>query len=172
MTGGITEDEVRAHRTSLASPVFSASHLPAEFTPRRPICIRPTKRRARRPECESMPTERRKIVILGGGQPYRPGIEFDYCCSMPVSRSPMSGSRRSWSIATPRRLDRLRTSDRLYFEPLTAEDVLEILHVEQQNARSSRHRPVRRPDPAHLAHALDRPASDPRIARCDRLART
>jgi carbamoyl-phosphate synthase large subunit len=86
------------------------------------------------PECEAEPSERRKVVILGGG-PNRigQGIEFDYCCVHAAY------SLREASIETimincnPETVSTdYDTSDRLYFEPLTAEDVIEIVRVEQR----------------------------------------
>jgi carbamoyl-phosphate synthase large subunit len=55
------------------------------------------------PECESLPTDRKKAVILGGG-PNRigQGIEFDYCCCHAAFALDAIGSSRSWSTATPR----------------------------------------------------------------------
>ena len=81
------------------------------------------------------PVDRKKVVILGGG-PNRigQGIEFDYCCCHACLRCAMRATRPSWSTATrrPCRTD-YDTSDRLYFEPLTFEHVMEILRVEQEN---------------------------------------
>jgi carbamoyl-phosphate synthase large subunit len=79
----------------------------------------------------------KKVVILGGG-PNRigQGIEFDYCCCHACFALTARAMRPSWSTATPRRsATDYDTSDRLYFEPLTLEHVLEILRVEQEMAR-------------------------------------
>ena len=87
------------------------------------------------PECESQPTAREKIVILGGG-PNRigQGIEFDYCCCHACFALSDAGYETIMVNCNPETVSTdYDTSDRLYFEPLTAEDVLEILHVEQQN---------------------------------------
>ena len=72
---------------------------------------------------------RDKVVILGGG-PNRigQGIEFDYCCVHAAYASRRPASRPSWSIAIPETVSTdYDTSDRLYFEPLTAEDVIELV---------------------------------------------
>jgi carbamoyl-phosphate synthase large subunit len=87
------------------------------------------------PECESAPTAREKIVILGGG-PNRigQGIEFDYCCCHACFALGDAGYETIMVNCNPETVSTdYDTSDRLYFEPLTAEDVLEILHTEQQN---------------------------------------
>jgi carbamoyl-phosphate synthase large subunit len=87
------------------------------------------------PECESTPSDREKIVILGGG-PNRigQGIEFDYCCVHACFALSDAGYETIMVNCNPETVSTdYDTSDRLYFEPLTAEDVLEILHVEQQN---------------------------------------
>jgi carbamoyl-phosphate synthase large subunit len=87
------------------------------------------------PECEAMPSDRRKIVILGGG-PNRigQGIEFDYCCVHACFALSEAGFETIMINCNPETVSTdYDTSDRLYFEPLTAEDVLEILRVEQQN---------------------------------------
>jgi carbamoyl-phosphate synthase large subunit len=87
------------------------------------------------PENESAPTDRRKIVILGGG-PNRigQGIEFDYCCCHACFALEEAGYETIMINCNPETVSTdYDTSDRLYFEPLTAEDVLEILRVEQQN---------------------------------------
>ena len=87
------------------------------------------------PENESQPSDRRKIVILGGG-PNRigQGIEFDYCCCHACFALADAGYETIMVNCNPETVSTdYDTSDRLYFEPLTAEDVLEILHTEQQN---------------------------------------
>jgi carbamoyl-phosphate synthase large subunit len=90
-------------------------------------------------ECEAEPTGARKIVILGGG-PNRigQGIEFDYCCchaafALGAVERGGAGYETIMVNCNPETVSTdYDTSDRLYFEPLTAEDVLELLHVEQQ----------------------------------------
>ncbi len=87
------------------------------------------------PECEAAPSDRRKIVILGGG-PNRigQGIEFDYCCVHACFSLAEAGYETIMVNCNPETVSTdYDTSDRLYFEPLTGEDVLEILRVEQQN---------------------------------------
>ncbi|HQR24641.1 MAG TPA: carbamoyl-phosphate synthase large subunit, partial [Steroidobacteraceae bacterium] len=84
-------------------------------------------------ECEAAPTSRRKVVILGGG-PNRigQGIEFDYCCVHAALALREDGFETIMVNCNPETVSTdYDTSDRLYFEPLTFEDVMEILHVEQ-----------------------------------------
>jgi carbamoyl-phosphate synthase large subunit len=88
------------------------------------------------PEDESAPSDRRKIVILGGG-PNRigQGIEFDYCCCHAAYALREAGFETIMINCNPETVSTdYDTSDRLYFEPLTAEDVLEVLHVEASAA--------------------------------------
>jgi carbamoyl-phosphate synthase large subunit len=84
-------------------------------------------------ECEANPTERRKIMILGGG-PNRigQGIEFDYCCVHAALALREDGFETIMVNCNPETVSTdYDTSDRLYFEPLTLEDVLEILAKEK-----------------------------------------
>src|SRR3954470_8078906 len=84
-------------------------------------------------ECESEPTDRKKVVILGGG-PNRigQGIEFDYCCVHAVYALIEAGYETIMVNCNPETVSTdYDTSDRLYFEPLTAEDVIELVRVEQ-----------------------------------------
>ena len=84
-------------------------------------------------ECEAAPSSRRKIVILGGG-PNRigQGIEFDYCCVHAALALREDGFETIMVNCNPETVSTdYDTSDRLYFEPLTFEDVMEILRVEQ-----------------------------------------
>jgi carbamoyl-phosphate synthase large subunit len=86
-------------------------------------------------ECESEPTARRKIIILGGG-PNRigQGIEFDYCCCHAAFACADLGVESIMINCNPETVSTdYDTSDRLYFEPLTTEDVLEILETEKQS---------------------------------------
>jgi carbamoyl-phosphate synthase large subunit len=86
------------------------------------------------PECEADPSDRRKVVILGGG-PNRigQGIEFDYCCVHAAYSLREAGVETIMINCNPETVSTdYDTSDRLYFEPLTAEDVIEIVRVEQR----------------------------------------
>jgi carbamoyl-phosphate synthase large subunit len=86
-------------------------------------------------ECEARPSDRKKIVILGGG-PNRigQGIEFDYCCCHACYALTAAGYETIMINCNPETVSTdYDTSDRLYFEPLTLEHVLEILRVEQEN---------------------------------------
>jgi len=86
-------------------------------------------------QCEAEPTDKKKIVILGGG-PNRigQGIEFDYCCVHAVMALREAGYETIMVNCNPETVSTdYDTSDRLYFEPLTGEDVLEILRKEQSN---------------------------------------
>jgi carbamoyl-phosphate synthase large subunit len=85
-------------------------------------------------ENEAQPTTRRKVAILGGG-PNRigQGIEFDYCCVHAAYALREAGFETIMVNCNPETVSTdYDTSDRLYFEPLTAEDVLEVLHAEMQ----------------------------------------
>ncbi|WP_374592922.1 carbamoyl-phosphate synthase large subunit [Sphingosinicella sp.] len=87
------------------------------------------------PEDESQPTDAKKVVILGGG-PNRigQGIEFDYCCCHACFALDEAGYETIMVNCNPETVSTdYDTSDRLYFEPLTTEDVLEILNVEMSN---------------------------------------
>jgi carbamoyl-phosphate synthase large subunit len=89
------------------------------------------------PECEADPSERDKIIILGGG-PNRigQGIEFDYCCVHAAYSLSAAGFETIMVNCNPETVSTdYDTSDRLYFEPLTAEDVIEIVRVEQTRGR-------------------------------------
>merc|ERR1711969_503418 len=87
------------------------------------------------PENEAQPSSRRKVVILGGG-PNRigQGIEFDYCCCHACFALTDAGFETIMVNCNPETVSTdYDTSDRLYFEPLTLEHVMEILRVEQEN---------------------------------------
>ena len=84
-------------------------------------------------ECEAAPTNKRKIMILGGG-PNRigQGIEFDYCCVHAALALREDGFETIMVNCNPETVSTdYDTSDRLYFEPLTLEDVLEIVNIEK-----------------------------------------
>ena len=86
-------------------------------------------------QCEATPSDKKKIIILGGG-PNRigQGIEFDYCCVHAVMALREAGFETIMVNCNPETVSTdYDTSDRLYFEPLTAEDVIEIVRVEQKN---------------------------------------
>ena len=87
--------------------------------------------------CEAAPSDRKKIVILGGG-PNRigQGIEFDYCCCHAAFALKEAGYETIMVNCNPETVSTdYDTSDRLYFEPLTAEDVLEIIETERSRGR-------------------------------------
>ena len=84
-------------------------------------------------ECESMPSSREKIIILGGG-PNRigQGIEFDYCCVHAAMAVSDAGYESIMINCNPETVSTdYDTSDRLYFEPLTFEDVMSVIDIEQ-----------------------------------------
>jgi carbamoyl-phosphate synthase large subunit len=89
------------------------------------------------PDCESEPSDKVKAIILGGG-PNRigQGIEFDYCCCHAAFALDQIGVESIMVNCNPETVSTdYDTSDRLYFEPLTAEDVLELIDVEQSNGK-------------------------------------
>jgi carbamoyl-phosphate synthase large subunit len=138
MAGATSEDEVRALRRKLGvTPVFKRiDSCAAEFEAITPYMYSTYEAPSfGEPECEAAPSDRRKVVILGGG-PNRigQGIEFDYCCVHACFALAEQGFETIMINCNPETVSTdYDTSDRLYFEPLTAEDVLEILRVEQQN---------------------------------------
>ena len=140
MTGGVTEKEVRALRHKLGvRPVFKRiDTCAAEFEAKTPYMYSTYEAPSfGTPECEAQPSDREKIVILGGG-PNRigQGIEFDYCCCHACFALDEAGYETIMVNCNPETVSTdYDTSDRLYFEPLTAEDVLEILHVEQKRGK-------------------------------------
>ena len=88
-------------------------------------------------DCESQPTDRDKVIILGGG-PNRigQGIEFDYCCVHAVMSLREAGFETIMVNCNPETVSTdYDTSDRLYFEPLTAEDVIELIRAEERSGR-------------------------------------
>ncbi|TYC90760.1 carbamoyl-phosphate synthase large subunit [Novosphingobium sp. BW1] len=136
MAGATSEEEVRALRNKLGvRPVFKRiDSCAAEFEAITPYMYSTYEAPLfGEPEDEAMPSERKKVVILGGG-PNRigQGIEFDYCCVHACFALEEAGFETIMVNCNPETVSTdYDTSDRLYFEPLTAEDVLEILRVEQ-----------------------------------------
>lgn len=125
----ISEDEVRAHRHRLnVFPVYKrVDTCAAEFATDTAYLYSTYEE-----ECEAQPSERKKIMILGGG-PNRigQGIEFDYCCVHAALALREAGWETIMVNCNPETVSTdFDTSDRLYFEPLTLEDVLEIVRVE------------------------------------------
>ncbi|WP_207457301.1 carbamoyl-phosphate synthase large subunit [Azospirillum sp. SYSU D00513] len=133
---GTTEDEVsEARRAAGVKPVYKRiDTCAAEFASRTPYMYSTYETDGSgEAECESDPTERRKVVILGGG-PNRigQGIEFDYCCVHAVYALREAGIETIMVNCNPETVSTdYDTADRLYFEPLTAEDVVELVRVEQ-----------------------------------------
>ena len=127
---GTDESAVRKHRTRLGlHPVFKrVDSCAAEFRAATAYMYSTYEE-----ECEAEPTAARKIVVLGGG-PNRigQGIEFDYCCVQAALAMREAGYESIMVNCNPETVSTdYDTSDRLYFEPLTLEDVLEIIRVEQ-----------------------------------------
>ena len=121
---------VRARRTELAiHPVYKrVDTCAAEFATQTAYMYSTYEE-----ECESHPSDRRKIMVLGGG-PNRigQGIEFDYCCVHAALSLRESGFETIMVNCNPETVSTdYDTSDRLYFEPLTLEDVLEIVRIEK-----------------------------------------
>jgi carbamoyl-phosphate synthase large subunit len=127
---GITEADVRKLRHDLAiRPVYKrVDTCGAEFEAYTPYLYSTYES-----ECEAAPSDRKKIMILGGG-PNRigQGIEFDYCCVHGVFALAEDGFETIMVNCNPETVSTdYDTSDRLYFEPLTFEDVLEIVEIEK-----------------------------------------
>ncbi len=136
---GQSENAVRAARRAMnVRPVFKRiDTCAAEFFAKTPYMYSTYESGAlgQVPSCESEPSNRRKAVILGGG-PNRigQGIEFDYCCCHAAFALDQIGIESIMVNCNPETVSTdYDTSDRLYFEPLTAEDVLELLDVERSN---------------------------------------
>ena len=136
MAGATSEEEVRKLRRKLGvEPVFKRiDSCAAEFDAITPYMYSTYEAPSfGEPEDEANPSDARKIVILGGG-PNRigQGIEFDYCCVHACYALREAGFETIMVNCNPETVSTdYDTSDRLYFEPLTEEDVLEILRVEQ-----------------------------------------
>ncbi len=135
---GSTEAQVKAHRHTLGvKPVFKRiDTCAAEFaSPTAYMYSTYETPFAGQLANEAEPSQRQKVVILGGG-PNRigQGIEFDYCCCHAAFALKDAGYEAIMVNCNPETVSTdYDTSDRLYFEPLTAEDVLEILSLEQTN---------------------------------------
>ena len=124
------EDDVRAQRKRLGiRPVYKrVDTCAAEFVAHTPYLYSTYE-----DECEAEPTDKKKIMILGGG-PNRigQGIEFDYCCVHAVFALREAGYETIMVNCNPETVSTdYDTSDRLYFEPVTLEDVLEIIETEK-----------------------------------------
>jgi carbamoyl-phosphate synthase large subunit len=125
-----SEAQVRRHRHDMGlRPVFKrVDTCAAEFESFTPYLYSTYEG-----ECEAAPLRRKKIVVLGSG-PNRigQGIEFDYCCCHASFALREAGFQTIMVNCNPETVSTdYDTSDRLYFEPLTLEDVLEIFHVER-----------------------------------------
>jgi carbamoyl-phosphate synthase large subunit len=125
-----TEAEVRLHRQGLGvRPVYKrVDTCAAEFASATAYMYSTYEE-----ECEAAPTERDKILVLGGG-PNRigQGIEFDYCCVHAALAMREDGYETIMVNCNPETVSTdYDTSDRLYFEPVTLEDVLEIIDLEK-----------------------------------------
>ena len=126
---GVTEAAVREHRQALdVRPVYKrVDSCAAEFATATAYMYSSYEE-----ECESNPEATDKIMVLGGG-PNRigQGIEFDYCCVHAAMALREDGYQTIMVNCNPETVSTdYDTSDRLYFEPLTLEDVLEIVHKE------------------------------------------
>lgn len=133
---GQTEAEIRAERHARGvRPVYKrVDTCAAEFASHTPYLYSSYEQPFSQGRgCEAAPTDRKKIMILGGG-PNRigQGIEFDYCCCHAAFALEEAGYETIMVNCNPETVSTdYDTSDRLYFEPLTLEDVLEIVHIEQ-----------------------------------------
>ncbi len=131
-----SEREVAERRRRLGvAPVYKRiDTCAAEFASQTPYMYS-TYETGDPPECESDPSDKQKVVILGGG-PNRigQGIEFDYCCVHAVYALGEAGYETIMVNCNPETVSTdYDTSDRLYFEPLTAEDVIELVRRESEN---------------------------------------
>jgi carbamoyl-phosphate synthase large subunit len=135
---GLKASDVASRRRSLGiRPVYKRiDTCAAEFESHTPYLYSCYEGDGEHPaECEAEPTDRRKIIILGGG-PNRigQGIEFDYCCVHAVYALREAGYETIMVNCNPETVSTdYDTADRLYFEPLTAEDVIELVEVERRN---------------------------------------
>jgi carbamoyl-phosphate synthase large subunit len=159
---GVPTEEVTRHRHALGvRPVFKRiDSCAAEFaSPTAYMYSTYATPFAGAAACEAEPSDKKKIVILGGG-PNRigQGIEFDYCCCHAAFALRDVGYETIMINCNPETVSTdYDTSDRLYFEPLTAEDVLEILDTER--AKGTLHGVIVQfggQTPLKLAEALER----------------
>ena len=137
LTGQSAADVAVKRRSLGVKPVFKRiDTCAAEFESRTPYLYSCYEGDGVRPaECEAQPTDRRKVIILGGG-PNRigQGIEFDYCCVHAVYALREAGYETIMVNCNPETVSTdYDTADRLYFEPLTAEDVIELVEVERRS---------------------------------------
>jgi len=136
----LTEEEVRKKRLALGiKAVFKRiDTCAAEFEAKTPYMYSTYEVSAMgQAECEAKPTSNEKVVILGGG-PNRigQGIEFDYCCCHACFALSGQGYETIMINCNPETVSTdYDTSDRLYFEPLTFEHVMEILRVEKESGK-------------------------------------
>ncbi len=136
LAGG-TAETVAAARTRLGvHPVYKRiDTCAAEFASATPYMYSTYEGGFGAPACESAPTDRKKVVILGGG-PNRigQGIEFDYCCVHAAYALRDAGFETIMVNCNPETVSTdYDTSDRLYFEPLTAEEVIALVRKEQES---------------------------------------
>ncbi len=135
---GQSESWIRSHRHALGvRPVYKRiDTCAAEFAAKTPYLYSTYEHASfgtEAPDCEALPSTRDKAIILGGG-PNRigQGIEFDYCCCHAAYAMEDLGVESIMVNCNPETVSTdYDTSDRLYFEPLTDEHVLEIIHKEQ-----------------------------------------
>lgn len=159
---GESETAVRRHRRALGvHPTYKRiDTCAAEFMAKTPYMYSTYEVPSfdDQPDCEADPSDRKKAIILGGG-PNRigQGIEFDYCCCHAAFALADAGYESIMVNCNPETVSTdYDTSDRLYFDPLTAEDVLELIRVEQ--SKGTLHGVVVQlggQTPLKLAHALE-----------------
>jgi carbamoyl-phosphate synthase large subunit len=137
LTKSSAADVAKRRRGLGIRPVFKRiDTCAAEFESKTPYLYSCYEGDGTRPaECEAQPTSAKKVIILGGG-PNRigQGIEFDYCCVHAVYALREAGYETIMVNCNPETVSTdYDTADRLYFEPLTAEDVIELVEVERRN---------------------------------------
>ncbi len=135
LTGNVHADVAKLRQDLGVRPVYKrVDTCAAEFEAKTPYMYSTYESPSfSAPECESAPTDRKKVIILGGG-PNRigQGIEFDYCCCHAAFALEDAGFESIMVNCNPETVSTdYDTSDRLYFEPLYDEDVLELIKVEQ-----------------------------------------